>query len=69
MNIINIKRVIKTGATRQVYDINQLINEINTHLKHPHIDRKNREKLVKQEITINKGNAGESIGRYIYDLL
>ena len=65
----HIKRVIKTGATRQVYDIDQLLNEINTYLKYPNIDKKNREKLVKQEITINKGNAGECIGRFIYELL
>ena len=68
-NLNHIRRVIDTGATRQVYDCDQLINQINTYLRNPDLDKENRERLVKQEISTNQGNAGESIGRFIYSLI
>ena len=65
----HIQRVIETGATRQVYNMGQLIDQINQYLSNPQLDSQNRKRLVKQEITTNIGNAGESIGKYISSLI
>jgi len=65
----HIQRVLKTKATRQAYNMDQLIEQINQYLSNPQLDSENRKKLVEQEITTNIGNAGESIGKYIYSLI
>ena len=65
----HIQRVLKTKATRQAYNMDQLIDQINQYLSNPQLDSENRKKLVEQEITTNIGHAGESIGKYIYSLI
>jgi len=65
----HIQRVLKTKATRQAYNMDQLIDQINQYLSNPQLDSENRKKLVEREITTNIGHAGESIGEYIYSLI
>jgi hypothetical protein len=65
----HIQRVLKTKATRQAYNMDQLIDQINQYLSNPQLDSENRKKLVEQEITTNIGHAGEEIGKHIYSLL
>lgn len=65
----HLKRVLKTKATRQAYSLDELTNQINQYISNPQLDSDNRKKLVEQEITSNIGNAGKSIGKYIYNLI
>ena len=65
----HIKRVLKTGACKNAYSINQLLEYINRFLKNPTLEKDQRQDLVDQEITTNKGVAGEAVGNYIAGLL
>ena len=65
----HIQRVLKTGATRQAYTMEHLIELINLYLENPDLDKESRRRLVNQEITTNIGHAGEAIGKYIYSLI
>ena len=65
----HVNRILKIGACKNAYTIEQLIGYINDALSNPDINEKERKRLVRQEITTNKGLAGESIGLHISTLL
>ena len=60
---------METGACKNAYSIDQLIDYIKLSLKNPTLEKGQRKNLVDQEITTNKGVAGEAIGNYIAGLL
>jgi len=68
-NFTHIKRLLKCGASRNAYTIEQLIEYINYYLEDRSRDSESRRKLVDQEITMNRGCAGRKIAEYIYGLL
>ena len=61
----HIKRILNTGACKNAYTIDQILNYIKMSLKNPSLEKNQRKMLVNQEITTNKGIAGEIIGNYI----
>jgi hypothetical protein len=65
----HLKRILNTGACKNSYSIDQLIENIIRYLKNPSLEKAQRKNLVDQEITTNKGVAGEAIGNYIAGLL
>lgn len=65
----HIKRVLKTGACKNAYSHEQLLEYINYYLADSSRDKEKRAAMVRQEITVNKGHAGEKIADYILDLI
>jgi len=65
----HIKRILKTGACKNAYSHEQLLEYINYYLEDQSHDKEKRAALVRQEITANKGHAGEKIAEYILDLI
>lgn len=68
-NYTHIRRILKTGATRNAYTIEQLIEYINFYLEERSQDKDRRKELVEQEVTTNRGCAGRMIAQYIHMLL
>ncbi len=68
-NFTHIKRVLKTGACKNAYTFDQLLEYVNYYLKDCSRDEDRRAALVEQEITANRGHAGANIARYISDCL
>ncbi len=61
----HIKRVLKTGACKNAYSHEELLEYVNYYLEDSSRDKDRRAALVEQEITANKGHAGEKIAEYI----
>ena len=68
-NFTHIRRLLKTGATRNAYNYEQLYNFINLYLEDRSNDEDKRRQLKNQEITTNAGNAGIMIGRYLNKII
>lgn len=65
----HIKRILQTGACKNAYTLDQVIAFINEYLANPKKEQAQRKRLVAQEITTNPGIAGESIGKYLLQLI
>ncbi len=65
----HIKRIIKTGATKQCHNLDNLMNCINDYLAKPELDENHRKKLINQEIISNNSNSGQYIGNIIKNYL
>ena len=61
----HIKRIIKTGACRNTYSFEQLCDGLSRYLERPTEDQEQRRKLVMQEVEMNAGKAGETVGNYL----
>ena len=68
-NCTHLQRLLKPGASKSAYTIEQLFEHINYYLEDRSRDSESRRKLVDQEITTNRGCAGRKIAEYIYGLL
>jgi len=62
-NYTHIRRLLKTGASKNAYTYDQLLEYINYYLEDRSRDRGKRKALVDQEITTNRGCAGRVIGK------
>ncbi len=67
-NLTHVKRMLQYGATKNAYTIDQLLEYIDYYLDDPSRDRDKRKNLVDQEVTTNRGCAGESIGKWLLSL-
>jgi hypothetical protein len=65
----HIKRTLQTGACKNAYNMDQLFEWIDYYLEDRSRDSRQRKQLVEQEITSNKGIAGETIGKYLASLI
>ena len=59
----HIRRILKVGATKNAYDELQLISYINAYLDDPSLLKRERQLLVEQEVTANRGSAGIEVAR------
>jgi hypothetical protein len=62
-------RVIATGGVFNAYSIDEMIVGLNRYLENPVAEADGRRRIVEQEIPVNRGCAGNVIGKYIADLL
>ncbi len=63
------QRIIQTNGAKTVFTMNELFNSINAYLETPSLNSKELELIVKNEAGPYRGNAGETIGRYILSLV
>ena len=63
------QRLIATGASVTAWSFKELFLLINRYLDDPSTGRENRQQIVDNEIGPHQGCAGESIGRYLIDLV
>ena len=68
-NYTHIKRVLKPGASRNAYSMEDLKKYIEEYLGDRSIDRDKRKRLVDQEITTNRGCASTVIGNMLVRLV
>ena len=68
-NFTHLRRILRTGATRNAHTMDQLVEYINYYLEDPSEDGDKRRKLVAQEVTTNPGHAGRNIAEYIAELV
>jgi hypothetical protein len=62
-------RVLDTGGVARAYSEDALIDAVNRYLDDPTLDREGRQRIVDQEIPVNRGCAGRAIGEHIISLL
>ncbi len=67
-NYTHIKRLMRTKASKNAYSMEELLEYIVYYMNSPSSDSENRKKLVRQEITANRGTAGVQIGQYLLSL-
>ena len=65
----HIRRILNTGACKSAYDIQQLVDLINHYLRDSSSEKAERMRLLEQEVTTNKGNAGKSIANHIHSVI
>jgi hypothetical protein len=63
------QRVLQLGGSRNVYTIEELINQINNYLKNPNLDSEGRKSIVKEECGPFLGKAGVTIAERVLRLL
>ncbi len=63
------QRVLASGATRQAFSKEELVQAINRYLEDPRLDAEARQRLVEQECGPTDGRAGERIGQFLLGLL
>lgn len=65
----HLNQILKMEFTRQAYSKNELFKHINDYLLNPSLDSDARKNVVKQQVTTNVGFAGQSIAKYIQNLV
>ncbi len=68
-NFTHIRRLLSTKASKNAYSMDELLGYIKKYMNSPNADSENREKLVRQEVTTNRGTAGIKIGQYLLELV
>lgn len=68
-NYTHIKRLLKTNASRNAYDYEQLYRHLDSYLEDRSRESEQRRKLVEQEVTTNRGSAGRKIAEHISGLI
>ena len=69
MHFTHLKHVFKYQSLRNVRTFKEFSDITNQYLSNPALDQEQREKLFKNEVDINPGSAGTSIGNYILEQL
>jgi len=62
-------RVNKAGAGMNAFTSEQLVDELNTYLLHPELQRENRHKFIEDELTFLKGEATSETTKYLLSLV
>lgn len=65
----HIRRLLKPGASKNAYTLDQLVAFINDYLKAPEMESEQRKALVRQEASVNAGCAGDATGKILLNLL
>ncbi|RJX34044.1 MAG: hypothetical protein C4525_07865 [Desulfarculus sp.] len=64
----HLQPVLESGACRNAYSFGELEALLNGYLRDPSLDRENRARLVDKMIPVNRGRAGQAVGRRLLHL-
>lgn len=64
----HLQPVLESGACRNAYSFPELESLLNRYLTDPALDRQNRANLVDKMIPVNRGRAGQAVGRRLLHL-
>jgi len=67
LNETHNQRIVKSGGVEMVYDPQKLITSINAELLNPHKRKQGRKTIIKNEIGLNHGSAGQKIAEIIFN--
>lgn len=63
------QRIVQTGGVKTVFTMNELFEAINQYLDNPALDAIGRDMIKKNEAGPFHGNAGEVIGRHLFNIV